>query len=74
MKRYEVIGIPLSPPFDVLAGRAVGDQFDARIDEDVEQLLIGAGALRIVPSKPRPEQKKVEQRAKPVSESPSRDH
>ena len=48
MKRYEVTGIPISPPFDVLAGRKLGDQFNANIAPDVEALLVGGGALRII--------------------------
>jgi hypothetical protein len=60
MKRYEVTGIPLSPPFSVLAGRRVGDIFEADVDPDIEQLLIGAGALRpLSRPKPQPRQERV---------------
>jgi hypothetical protein len=52
VKRYRVTGIPISPPFSALAGRRVGDEFEADVDPDIEQLLTGAGALLILPNKP----------------------
>lgn len=50
MKRYEITGIPLCPPFDILAGRSVGTVFDADLDEALEHRLVGEGALRVLPS------------------------
>jgi outer membrane biosynthesis protein TonB len=48
MKRYEVTGIPISPPFSALEGCAVGDVIERDIDPEIEDLLLGGGALRLL--------------------------
>lgn len=47
-KVYRVTGKPAGAPVDLLHSRAVGDEFQAELDKDVERTLIDAGALAIV--------------------------
>lgn len=47
MKKYEMIGRPAGA-FSVLTDHAVGDVFDAKLDEETEERLVNLGALRIV--------------------------
>lgn len=72
MKRYQVIGIPISPPFSVLAGRKVGDTFDADLDEDIEKLLREGGALREVHVE-QPKQKVRRASGRPTSDDKDSD-
>jgi outer membrane biosynthesis protein TonB len=47
MTTYRMTGRPLTP-FTVLEGRVMGEEFEADIDDEIEQLLVGSGALQIV--------------------------
>lgn len=67
MTRYRYQGRPDRPvPFGILIDRSFGDEFDAELDQETHNYLVGGGALKVVPS-PKTETK-VLPKAEPKSE------
>jgi hypothetical protein len=74
MTRYVMRGRPLGDT--VLAGYAIGDEFDANLDPDTEQQLVGSGAIAPASETPEPQpepEQQPEPDEQPDEEEPDED-